>query len=162
MTTWHEHLTADDLDAIERFFEAAPSEQTATLAELRAAMRDTLPTGVVLAIWRPGSGDWDWPTEWADIIRIDHVNRNDASASPPPVSPTPWRGTSSSLADLISDIAANGVTTPLMLGDDGRVWDGHHRLFVARLLGIEVLTVEYGHSGGVELSSEVRTGGPSA
>jgi ParB-like chromosome segregation protein Spo0J len=51
------------------------------------------------------------------------------------------------IAALITDIAANGVKEPLLLGDDGRVWDGHHRLFVARCLGIETLLVEYGHSG---------------
>lgn len=51
------------------------------------------------------------------------------------------------LAALIGDIAANGITTLILLGDDGRVWDGHHHLRVARLLDSEELPVEYGHGG---------------
>lgn len=128
--TWHAQLTADDIDAIERFFEGAPPEQTVTLTELRAAMRDVLPTEAILVCWRPGSGDWDWSTEWADIVQ---------------------QQAGMTIAALIGDIAAHGVREPLLLGDDGRVWDGHHRLFVARLLGIETLPVEYGHSGPQEV-----------
>jgi hypothetical protein len=143
--TLRDDLTADTFAVAERFFEGAPPEQTATLAELRAAMRDTLPTEAILTCWRPGSGDWDWPTEWADIIRIDHTDQPPQPQDPE--SDTSWRSIPSPLADLIAAIAVNGVATPLLLGDDGRVWDGHHRLLVARLLGIETLTVEYGHSG---------------
>lgn len=90
------------------------------------AYPNRLPTATVLKRYRPGSGDWDWPTEWADIIQHDG---------------------GVTIAGLISDIATHGVREPLLLGDDGRVWDGHHRLLVARLLGIETLPVEYGHDG---------------
>jgi hypothetical protein len=83
-----------------------------------------LPTECILERYRPGSGDWDWPTEWAEIAQHD---------------------AGMAIAALITDIATRGITTPLLLGDDGRVWDGHHRLFVARLLGIRDLPVEYGH-----------------
>ena len=81
----------------------------------------------ILARWRPGSGDWDWPTEWASLAREsgDH------------------------LVQLMEDIVANGVQRPVLLGDDGRVWDGHHRLMVASLLGIESLAVEHGTTQGM-------------
>lgn len=93
----------------------------------RPPLPTTLRTAYVLERWRPGCGcDWDWATEWADICQEDAGMR---------------------LAGLIGDIAANGIREPLLLGDDGRVWDGHHRLMVARLLGIEELAVEYGVGG---------------
>jgi hypothetical protein len=85
-----------------------------------------LPTAAILDRWRPGSGDWDWPAEWAELAQGDAGMK---------------------LAGLIGDIAANGIKVPVLLGDDGRVWDGHNRLMVARLLGIEDLAVTYGHGG---------------
>lgn len=85
----------------------------------------TLSVATILARWRPGSEDWDWPSEFAYLQEYDsHI-----------------------IARLIRDIAKNGVLDPLLLGDDGRVWDGHHRLLVARILGITELPVEYGHGG---------------
>ena len=35
-----------------------------------------------------------------------------------------------------------GITTPILLGDDGRVWDGHHRLAAAQMLGLESVPIE--------------------
>lgn len=83
-------------------------------------MTETLSTEEILERWSPGSGEWDWPTEWANIT--PHKN-----------------GTL--VARLIRSIAAKGVKKPLQLGDDGRVWDGHHRLLLARLLGIKDMPV---------------------
>lgn len=70
----------------------------------------------LVARWRPGSGDWDWPHEAVDVI-----NANPAG-----------------FADLLADIHTNGITTPVLLGDDGRVWDGHHRVLAALLVGVPV------------------------
>jgi hypothetical protein len=92
----------------------------------RPPLPTTLRTAYVLEHWCPGSGDWEWAAEWADIVQAD---------------------CGMSLAGLIGDIAVNGIKEPLLLGDDGRVWDGHHRLMVARLLGIQEIAVEYGHGG---------------
>lgn len=75
--------------------------------------------------WRPGSGAWSWPQELADILR--HASEQ--------------------LASLVLDVAEHGVRDPILLGDDGRVWDGHHRLLVARLLGIGTVPVQYGTGG---------------
>ena len=38
------------------------------------------------------------------------------------------------LADLLRDVKAYGFVEPVLLGDDRRVWDGHHRILVALLL----------------------------
>jgi hypothetical protein len=37
---------------------------------------------------------------------------------------------------LVPSIQRKGVLEPILLGNDGRVWDGHHRLCVALDLGI--------------------------
>lgn len=38
------------------------------------------------------------------------------------------------IADLTVSVAAKGFEHPILLGHDGRVWDGHHRLAVADAL----------------------------
>lgn len=43
---------------------------------------------------------------------------------------------------LAVDIRERGIQTPIRLGNDGRVWDGHHRLRVAVLLGLDEVPVE--------------------
>lgn len=48
----------------------------------------------------------------------------------------------SRMAGLLLDVAVVGIRVPVLLGPDGRVWDGHHRIYAAYLLGIEV-PVEY-------------------
>lgn len=43
---------------------------------------------------------------------------------------------------LCDSINRCGITIPILLGDDGRVWDGHHRLAAAQMLGLETVPVE--------------------
>lgn len=50
------------------------------------------------------------------------------------------------MAMLVNDIDRIGIENPIILGDDGRVWDGHHRLMAARILGIEEVEVQNGYS----------------
>lgn len=50
-------------------------------------------------------------------------------------------GDAERLRELTVQITADGITTPILLGDDGRVWDGHHRLCVAHTLGLNVVPV---------------------
>jgi hypothetical protein len=71
-----------------------------------------------------GSHEWPWPQEFADLIRRE-----------------PER-----VAALVLDVGENGVQQPILLGDDGRVWDGHHRILAA-LLTDQLLPVEYGTGG---------------
>lgn len=39
-------------------------------------------------------------------------------------------------------IQNKGMLTPILLGSDGRVWNGHHRLCVAKIIGLEEVPVE--------------------
>jgi len=80
----------------------------------------------LLAGWAPGSYDdrWTWndEREW-----LWHCHREQ-------------------MVDLIADISANGVKEPVLLGDDLRVWDGHHRICAAIELGLdEVPIVHHQH-----------------
>lgn len=45
------------------------------------------------------------------------------------------------LALLTLSIIAHGIIDPILLGTDGRIWDGHHRLYVAHRLDIERVPV---------------------
>lgn len=47
------------------------------------------------------------------------------------------------LADLMVNIVTYGVREPILLGADGRVWDGHHRLCVADTLGLADVPVRH-------------------
>lgn len=69
---------------------------------------------------RVGSADHTWQTELRDMWGPNH------------------RKTTLALMD---DILANGITTPIHIGDDGRLWDGHHRIAVAIALGIDSIPV---------------------
>ena len=51
------------------------------------------------------------------------------------------------LALLILNILTYGIREPILLGDDGRVWDGHHRIAVAHQLGLDEVPVAYGGGG---------------
>lgn len=44
---------------------------------------------------------------------------------------------------LTRSILNEGIRTPILIGSDGRVWDGHHRLYVAHALGFEYVPVEF-------------------
>lgn len=79
----------------------------------------------VLVSHRPGSRDWTWADEAADLIERDGP----------------------ALDELIRSVATEGVREPVLLGDDGRVWDGHHRIIAALIVGTPV-PVEYGTGGG--------------
>lgn len=78
------------------------------------------PLARVLADVQCGSDDWPWEKEWADL------DERDAEA----------------LAVLEQDITKRGILEPLLIGNDGRLWDGHHRLRIAVRLGIGYLPVE--------------------
>ena len=42
---------------------------------------------------------------------------------------------------LVTSIQAFGIREPILLGDDGRVWDGHHRIYAAHRLALEAVPV---------------------
>ncbi|MCI2958228.1 hypothetical protein MN032_11015 [Agromyces atrinae] len=49
---------------------------------------------------------------------------------------------------LTLSVLRHGITTPILLGGDCRVWDGHHRLYVAHALGFEQVPIQ--HAGDIK------------
>ncbi len=49
-----------------------------------------------------------------------------------------WTEHRDQLLALMDRVLAEGFLEPIVLGFDGRLWDGHHRLAVAKALGILV------------------------
>jgi len=83
-------------------------------------MSDTMPLADLLRDYTPGDGH-SWPDEFR-WMEAHHGSK---------------------LLKLKSDIFINDIREPILLGEDGRVWDGHHRIWVAQLLGIEHVPVTY-------------------
>jgi hypothetical protein len=86
----------------------------------------------ILNQWRPGSKDWTWGEEMGDIQgreccccgeKAHHYDK---------------------IALLLQ--TQGWVGKPILLGDDGRIWDGHHRLLACLELGIEEVPVELGYT----------------
>lgn len=79
----------------------------------------------IITFWKPGSGEWSWADEYADLM-----------------------GRHQYTTDRIRErVAKEGIhfvdyVAPVMLGNDGRVWDGHHRICIAIEQGIPELAVE--------------------
>lgn len=71
-----------------------------------------LPVETIFERWRPGSYSHGWGDEEIDLIARDEA----------------------ALQVLEASIDCYGFlpSYPIMLGDDGRVWDGHHRLVALR------------------------------
>lgn len=44
---------------------------------------------------------------------------------------------------LATSIQETGIHMPILIGTDGRVWDGHHRLAAAHKLGLETVPIEW-------------------
>ena len=81
------------------------------------------PLAQILAFWRPGSHDWSWAEEYADLI--DH-----------PVTAAVRKRV------LADGFGFSDEIAPILLGSDGRIWDGHHRIVLAIEGGEHELTVE--------------------
>jgi hypothetical protein len=77
----------------------------------------------ILQLWIPGSRNWSWTEEFNDILAKDYQR----------------------VIELCTDISINGILEPIILGSDHRVWEGHHRLLVSGILGIECLPTQFGY-----------------
>lgn len=77
----------------------------------------------LLVLWRPGSqgDDWTWQQESDDL----------------------WSREQARMDVLCTSIQETGMQEPVLIGDDGRIWDGHHRIVAAMTLGLETIPVEY-------------------
>lgn len=99
----------------------------------------SLPLSYIVANWRPGSadakGDSDEPWTWDDE-RADLMERICVCCDRP----------GHYQAQIVAKMKSEGVYWTVegapMLGNDGRVWDGHHRIVGALDLGWETLLVE--------------------
>lgn len=73
----------------------------------------------ILTEWRDGNETgWDEEFEW---LEENHADK---------------------LTALLEDIKQDGIREPILLGTDGRVWDGHHRIYCAHTLGIRMIPTE--------------------
>lgn len=68
----------------------------------------------IVTFWRPGSkdGQWTWADEYAELMAKPYMQ------------------------GVIDRVDAEGIgffdrLAPVTLGNDGRVWDGHHRICIA-------------------------------
>lgn len=83
-----------------------------------------LPLAQILTFWKPGSGDenWTWADEYSELIGQTRT---------------------AELSALEGAFPRNlrREEHPIMLGNDGRVWDGHHRIVIAIFKGHSLLPV---------------------
>lgn len=78
----------------------------------------------LIGVYRVGSGDWAWFEEYGNLINQPDTRK------------------------LLDRIQAEGIREPILLGTDGRVWDGHHRIVIAMHLGLDSVPVEFAGEGG--------------
>lgn len=71
-----------------------------------------MPVSQIVAFWRPGSHDWPWADEYADLIDTDVTAAVEQRV-------------------LTEGFGFADDFAPVLLGSDGRVWDGHHRIILA-------------------------------
>lgn len=83
----------------------------------------------LLRTYVPGSYDqpWSWDDEERDILERICLCCNE---------PGHYQ------LQLEAHLREHGLNQGVCLGDDGRVWDGHHRIVAARRLGIDVIPLE--------------------
>lgn len=88
----------------------------------------------LLGVYRVGSGGWSWYKEYDKLIRQTDTQK------------------------LLARIRNEGIREPILLGTDGRVWDGHHRIVIAMHLGMDSVPVEFaGEEGALAAhNAEVR------
>lgn len=77
----------------------------------------------IVAFWRPGSADWTWADEYLDL-----TSRRETQAIRDRVD--------------VEGVGFDDHVQPVLLGSDGRVWDGHHRIVIALERDIPYLMVK--------------------
>ena len=91
-------------------------------ADIRTAAERTVRLDHLIGVYAVGSGDWSWQEEYAKLYERDYQRA------------------------LTEQIRVNGITEPILLGNDGRVWDGHHRICAAMHIGIDSVPVEFSNT----------------
>ena len=88
-----------------------------------APVLTAMPLAQVVAFWRPGSHDWTWAEEYADVMTHERMPAIRQRV-------------------MEDGIGFQDHVAPILLGSDGRVWDGHHRICIALELRISTVNVE--------------------
>lgn len=89
--------------------------------------RREIHTSSLLVVFRPGDyPDRTWPEEFAWL----------------------WEHDTHKMDMLTTSIQETGIREPILLGSDGRIWDGHHRLAAAMRLGIDKVPVVFSGTAG--------------
>lgn len=100
--------------------------------DIRVVRHDMTTLERIFAEYSPGSqgSDWTWEDEADDLLGRDLKY----------------------MAELKNDIWSNGMHTPVLLGDDGRVWDGHHRIITASHLRLKAIpTIKSSDAGHINI-----------
>lgn len=94
----------------------------------------------VLRTYRPGRAH-TWDMERAALLTFPCLCTPGQPFAPPADMPCPTPGHYQ--RKLEAHLASVGaVTQGVLLGRDGRVWDGNHRIVAARALGFDTIPVE--------------------
>lgn len=93
---------------------------------------ETIPLAKLLAEYQPGSypPPWTWDDEERDLLARVCLCCGEAGHYQ---------------HQLEAHMREHGLDQGVCLGDDGRVWDGHHRIVAAKRLGIETIPLESGN-----------------
>lgn len=127
-------------------------------------MPATMPLAEVLATWTPGSRDqpWTWDDEEHDLHTAPCPNVAAEEAAALDGAHLAGLEVTAAHPDETSDVEHDcdgrpgcyqraferhlsdigRVDQPVLLGNDGRVWDGHHRIVAARRLGFTHIPTE--------------------
>lgn len=84
----------------------------------------------ILEQYRPGSRDWTWDDERQDLVTRDYEVTEAMRQT-----------------ILQKGFGFADNSEPILLGNDGRVWDGHHRLILAMIYSPQYLMVELAPEG---------------
>jgi hypothetical protein len=98
-----------------------------------------MPVERIISEWRPGSQDWTWDDEQRDIAERVCCCRSHECESPSIGAEGHYQR---QIVDKLRDEGEWWDAATILLGNDGRVWDGHHRILAAIELEIKMLTVE--------------------
>lgn len=93
----------------------------------------------VMDNFHPGSQPqpWTWDDEERDILARTCCCRSHMCSAPSVGAEGHYQ------LQLEEDMFTSGaIPVGILLGDDGRVWDGHHRLIAARRLGMDTVFCE--------------------
>ena len=84
-----------------------------------------VPLAWLVTHWRPGSrgDDWTWAEEYVELTERPATFEIERRV-------------------LAEGIGFMDHIAPILLGDDGRIWDGHHRIVLAMKYGIGWVRVE--------------------